>query len=245
VHMFIESGMEHNDSVSRARALTTLLAKKTLRDFPINAKIANDLKSMIDNGIRDIGNFADNIESRILDEHSYTIRRIDLEPKIALIGSGAARYNDSWYEGMGTLLENADVERKEQYNAFVSNWSFDDALVELEHKTNDAVVLFAVTEGQDSFGAMGELGWLVTYCVLNGQKLGIYVEGHNSELKSDQNRQRKLAMAHLGRHLLDFPDLPVFVASNPRELARYGASELAKYKQLQKASKVAASSKAS
>jgi hypothetical protein len=44
-------------------------------------------------------------------------------------------------------------------------------------------------------------------------------------------------MAHLGRHLLDFPDLPVFIANSPSELARYGASELAKYKQLQKASR--------
>jgi hypothetical protein len=240
IHMFIESGEEHDDSVKRARSMTTLLARKTLTDFPVNVKMATDMESMLSNSIRDIGDFADNLGSRVLHENRYVVeRRTDLEPKIALVGSGASNYTSSWYQGMDALLQNADVDRKEQYNAFVKNWSIDDALTELGHKTNDAVVLFVVTETNNSYAAMGELGWLVTYCVLNGQKLGVYVEGHDSNPKSDQNRQRKLAMAHLGRHLLDFPDLPVFVANSPAELARYGASELAKYKQFQKASKSA------
>ena len=240
IHMFIESGLSLDDSTQRARKVTTLLAEKTLRDFPINAKLATDLEPMINNGIEDIGDFADSIQSRVLHENRYAIeRRTDLNPEIALVGSGAATYTDSWYEGMATMLDNADVSKKEQFSAYVKNWTFDDALTELEHKTNDAVVLFAVTEDQNSYAAMGELGWLVTHCVMNSQKLGIYVERHDSDAKSDPNRQRKLAMAHLGRHLLDFPDLPVFIASTPAELARYGASELAKYKQLQKAKSAA------
>ena len=81
---------------------------------------------------------------------------------------------------------------------------------------------------------MGELGWLVTCCVLNRQKFGVCVESYNSDLRSDLNRQRKLAMAHLGRHLLY---LPVFISNSPSELARYGTSELTNYKQLQKASR--------
>jgi hypothetical protein len=134
---------------------------------------------------------------------------------------------------MGRMLKGNGVTNRDQYSAYVKDWSIDDAFTELDHKTNDAVVLFVVNETENSYGAMGELGWLFTYCMLNGQKLGLYVEQHDSEPKSDQNRQRKLAMAHLGRCLLDFPDLPVFIAQSPAELARFGATELAKYKQFQ------------
>jgi len=243
VNMFIESGHEFGDVVQRARTLTTLLATKTLHDFPINIRLAHDLQSMVAAGISDVSNFTNNIMSRVNQEFRYTVeRRTDLAARIALVGSGAAHYADSWYEGVNYRLQNNDVRESEIYSAYVNNWSVDDALRELEHKTNDAVILFAVTKDQDSYGAMGELGWLLTYCVLNGQKLGVYVEPHQSEPKSDQNRQRKLAMTHMGRHLLDFPDLPVFIAKSPAELVLFGASELAKYKQLQLASNTARAS---
>jgi hypothetical protein len=238
IHMFIDRGLEKGVKVARARNMTILMATKTLSDFPVNVTMAKDMASMVNGSIQDIADFTESMSSRVLHENRYVIeRRTDLDPRIALVGSGASEYADSWHRSMGTLLQNAEVSQAEQYSAFVKDWTEDDALTELEHKTNDAVVLFVVTENQDSYAAMGELGWLVTYCVLNGQKLGVYVESHNSDPRSDQNRQRKLAMAHLGRHLLDFPDLPVFIANSPSELARYGASELAKYKQLQKASR--------
>ncbi|MDB5184787.1 MAG: hypothetical protein JWN38_595 [Candidatus Saccharibacteria bacterium] len=246
VHMFIESGSDHDDAVKRARTLTTLLATKTLKDFPVNAAMAPDMQTMIDNGVRDVSDFADRVASRVSHDSRFTIpRRTDLSPTIALVGSGASRYDGSWYEGMRDRLDDNGVARREQYSAYTDDWTLDNAITELEHKTNDAVILFAATETENSFGALGELGWLLAYCAFNGQKLGVYVEKHDSDPKSDQNRQRKLAMAHLGRHLLDFPDLPVFIASTPAELARYGASELAKYKQLQRASQIALQSQSS
>jgi hypothetical protein len=60
----------------------------------------------------------------VLHENCFVIeRRTDLEPKIALVGSGA-HFSGSWYEGTGTLLQNADVEKKEQYNAFAKKMVF-------------------------------------------------------------------------------------------------------------------------
>lgn len=240
VSMLIESGDDHDEVVRRARSLTTLLATKTLKDFPLNVRMVKDLESLVKAGVRDICDFAEGGRGRIKQESRYVIeRRSDLTPKIALVGSGARRYDDSWYQGMGRQLRDYGVPSSEQYSAFVQDWSLDDAIEELGHKTNDASILFVATEDQDSFAAMGELGWLLTYCTLNGQKLGVYVEKHKSDPTSDQNRQRRLAMAHLGRLLLDFPDLPVFVARSPSELARYGAAELAKYKQLQSTCNIA------
>ncbi len=240
VHMFIESGQAHDDATRRARSLTTMLARQTLQDFRINAKMAPDLASMVSNGVNDVSDFVEEASSRVLHENRYTIMpRTDLAPRVSLVGSGAPRYSDSWYEGILGRLQDAGLESHEVFSAYAKDWTEDNAVEELAHKTNDAVVLFAVTETENSFGAMGELGWLITYCVMNGQRLGIYVERHDSDPKSDANRQRKLAMAHLGRQLLDFPDLPVFVANSPAELARYGATELAKYKQLQMAHQVA------
>jgi hypothetical protein len=234
VHLYIESGYEFDDSVQSARTLTTLLARKTLKDFPINVSLARDLDDLVSGGTRDVADYVHQVESRVMRSTNYVIkRRTDLRPKIALVGSGAPAYSESWHRGMERLLKNNDVASQDQYSAYVKDWSIDDAFTELDHKTNDAVVLFVVNETENSYGAMGELGWLFTYCMLNGQKLGLYVEQHDSEPKSDQNRQRKLAMAHLGRCLLDFPDLPVFIAQSPAELARFGATELAKYKQFQ------------
>ncbi len=236
VRMLIEEGIGHGEQVQRARLLAKMLARKALNDFHFNTRIAKTMEDLVRGGVSDIIEFVETVNSRVSKEVTFRVEHnVSLEPTICLVGSGAEVQAGSWYSGMQSRLDTLGVSVGDIYAAQKTNWSEEDAYTELHHKTSDAVVLFVVTEEQASFGAMGELGWLVAYCVTNGQKLGVYVERHASDPKSDENRQRLLAMSHLGKQLMDFPDLPVFVANSPEELALYGASELAKYKQIKSA----------
>jgi hypothetical protein len=235
VHNYIENGDRFDEKTRRARFMTNILMQKTVESFPINMKIADSLDDLIRSSVEGIFEKTKMNLSFVEARTSYTIRRTELEPTIALVGSGADSYANSWYDGMMRRLVNDDIPKEAIYSAFKANWHPDMATPELEHKTRDAVVLSVISADQTSYGAMGELGWQFAYCALNNQRLGIYMESYNDSPKSAPNRQRILAMAHVTRLLQDFPDLPVFIAETPKQLATYGASEFLKFRQQKRA----------
>ncbi|HET8669475.1 MAG TPA: hypothetical protein VFM05_02275, partial [Candidatus Saccharimonadales bacterium] len=72
---------------------------------------------------------------------------------------------------------------------------------------------------------LAELGPRIMHADLAGQSVGVYLERHGSSPTSPTNRTRTLAREHLARLREDFPNMPVFVAQNLRQLAIFGLSE--------------------
>lgn len=99
---------------------------------------------------------------------------------------------------------------------------------EVDLKTRSAVNLVAISKELSSYGAVNEIGWLVLGSILHDQAVGIYMEKHDSEDTSAENRQRHLTMSHISRLLQDFPWLTqrISVEQSPAALAEWGAHKM-------------------
>ena len=217
----------------RSRIITSGLANRVIELYPeltgYQTRGLHDMRVLSINALVNATNRA--ASERIIESRSeYTLQIPELQPTIALIGSGADQYRNSWYETVAQKLSQLGVGVGEVFTAYKDDWDLDDAAEELIHKTQDATLIVAITSDQTSYAATAEIGWLVALAELSGQSLGIYVEKHNSDPKSDANRQRKLAMAHLAEAMKG-SNLPVFVASSLDELALYAAASHLRAKQ--------------
>jgi hypothetical protein len=108
------------------------------------------------------------------------------------------------------------------------------AAQETAAKLGYATQLVAITSQTESLGALAELGPRLMHADLAGQSIGVYIEPHqDSPANSRANRTRALATAHMERLLEDFPNAPLFIAKDLKQLALFGLSE--HYRHVQRA----------
>lgn len=240
VSQYIESGEGHSEDIQRARALTTMLMERVIARYPVNIYRARSLEDLT---TWSINQYVQTLLQRRSDivrvERTYTVN-VDpvhkfLWPRVLLTGSSAADPSETWHTSVAEAIQRHGIEPSDILSTYKPDWTMDDARSELYMKMSNAVIASAITKDSSSFAAVSELGWFLTHAMFSGQYLLVYMEAHDSPADSPENRQRKLTMAHMIRLKQDFPDLPLYIAKSPKELALMSAAKVMEYHQTKKA----------
>lgn len=166
-----------------------------------------------------------------------TLQKPLLQGRIAITGSGNQPLLDGVLRRLPTRMARNGMAATTYTPGFDSRADIEIAK-EVANKTSSAVNLVTISREQLSFGAVGEIGWLVLGSILHDQSLGIYMERYDRNKDRDNNsdkatetaanRQRHLTMSHIGRLLQDFPWLTqrIKITDDLQYLSEWGKLKL-------------------
>jgi len=113
-----------------------------------------------------------------------------LQNMIGLFGTvGKSR----WRESVIARLEQEGIP---YFNPVAEKWTPEGAPVEADHLATDKVILFVITEEEESFGGLAETGWAALSAATNNQTVLFVIKPYPGENTAAPNRARALVRAH-------------------------------------------------